>query len=270
MTPDATAQPRPAASRRPDLPDRLLAGLTIAAVALAAALLALKPLLGPAFQRAGTPLLQGSAILGALLLLMPFAYVVAKRGGGSASPNRWLIAHVLASLAGLVLVVLHSGGQLLSPPSVMLYALAGLVATGVNARLRTAREMAATLGRKRAAFATPDPALRERLRALIAAKQQLLARLDASAREATFSVTLRHALRRPILALRYTRLARREAVLIGARGSVGVAQAWGRPMHLALASLFLAALLVHVVAVTFFAGYVAAGRPITWWHLTAW
>jgi hypothetical protein len=29
-------------------------------------------------------------------------------------------------------------------------------------------------------------------------------------------------------------------------------------------------LVIHVVTVTFFAGYVAAGEPITWWHLRAW
>ena len=28
--------------------------------------------------------------------------------------------------------------------------------------------------------------------------------------------------------------------------------------------------LTHVVTVTFFAGYVAGGGPITWWHLTEW
>jgi hypothetical protein len=29
-------------------------------------------------------------------------------------------------------------------------------------------------------------------------------------------------------------------------------------------------LVIHVVTVTFFAGYVAGGEPITWWHLRAW
>ena len=29
-------------------------------------------------------------------------------------------------------------------------------------------------------------------------------------------------------------------------------------------------LVIHVITVTFFAGYVADGGPITWWHLTAW
>ena len=55
-----------------------------------------------------------------------------------------------------------------------------------------------------------------------------------------------------------------------ARASVGAAQAWWRPLHLALAATFIVGLLIHVVMVTFFAGYVAEGRPVTWWHLTAW
>ena len=57
---------------------------------------------------------------------------------------------------------------------------------------------------------------------------------------------------------------------MGTRASVGFAQAWWRPLHLAIAALFVAGLLVHVVTVTFFAGYVADGGRITWWHLMDW
>jgi len=39
---------------------------------------------------------------------------------------------------------------------------------------------------------------------------------------------------------------------------------------MALAWLFLAGLILHVIVVTFFAGYVAEGRDIYWWHLAAW
>lgn len=255
---------------RKDLADRHLRLLVMVAVAVTAAGLLLKAFLPAAFQRPGTPLMQSSAILGAFLLLAPFAYVIAKRTGIARSPNRGLIAHIGASLAGLVLVVLHSGGELFSPPSTMLYALAGLVISGAYARLRVARDMASTLGGKLAAFAPPDPALQQELRRLIGEKSELLAKLDPQAREATFSVNLRHCLKSPRLAWRYAKLARREAGLIGARSSVGSVQAWWRPLHLALAVVFLAALIVHVIAVTFFAGYVAQGRPITWWHVTAW
>ena len=47
-------------------------------------------------------------------------------------------------------------------------------------------------------------------------------------------------------------------------------EAWWRPLHLALAAAFVAGVVIHVVMVTFFAGYVADGGPVTWWHVTAW
>ena len=45
---------------------------------------------------------------------------------------------------------------------------------------------------------------------------------------------------------------------------------WWRRAHIALAWTFLVGIAVHVVTVTFFAGYVADGGPIHWWHVTAW
>jgi hypothetical protein len=257
-------------SRRKDLADRQLRMLILAAVAVLLIILFLKPLLPADLQRPGSPLMQSLAIVGALLLLTPLAYVLAKRCGMSDVPNRWFIAHVVAAVAGFVLVVMHSGGALLRWPSLLLYALAGLVASGTYARLRAASDMASTLGRKQAAFAPPDPALHKQLHQLLGQKSELLARLEPEAREATFSVTLGHCLRHPRLACRYASLARREAALIGARRSVGYAQAWWRPLHLVLAALFLAGLVVHVVTVTLFAGYVAGGREIYWWHVARW
>ena len=257
-------------SRRVDLADGRLRMLVLAAVGVLVVYFLAKPWLGPAFHRAGSPLLQSMAILGALLLLVPFLYVVMKRGGHAEIPNRGLIAHIIASLAGAVLVAVHSTGTLFNYPSVMLYALAGLVITGAAGRLRLSRDMATTLGRKEAAFAPPDPALKAELRKLIAAKTALLAKLDPTASEATFSVNLRHWRRSPRLAFAYARLAAKEARLIGARSSVGQAQAWWRVVHLTLAGIFLLALVVHVVTVTFFAGYVAGGRTIYWWHIAQW
>ena len=262
--------PKSSGAIREDLADRHLLWLILGAIALIVLFFALKPFLPAAFQRPGTPLLQAFAIAGAVLLLVPFAFVLMKRTGASPIPNRWFIGHVVAALAGVILVVMHSGGQLLKLPSTMLYALAGLVVSGVIARLRLSHKMASTLGTKVAAFRSPDPALQKVLRGLIGRKSAILAVLEPAAREATFSVNLVHFLRNPILAWSYALLARRESRLIGARGSVNPMQAWWRPVHLALAALFLSALLVHVVTVTFFAGYVAGGRPITWWHISAW
>ncbi|MEZ5651762.1 MAG: hypothetical protein R3E87_14590 [Burkholderiaceae bacterium] len=261
------ASPRP--SRRPDLADRRLVALSIAAAVTLAAFASLRNAIPADWMRPGSPLLQTAAIVGSLLLLAPWAFSIGKRGGLSRQPNRLFVAHVLASLAGAVLVGMHALASLAGPPLVIVACLLCLLLSGAFARLRVAPMMAATLGTKTAPFAAPDPALRARLRAIIDAKRNLLARLDPRADEALFSVTLRHWARAPRLALAYQRLVRREAELIGARRSVPAVQAWWRPLHIALAWLFVAALFAHVVVVVFFAGYAADGE-IYWWHLADW
>ena len=143
-------------------------------------------------------------------------------------------------------------------------------ALGLWARLRGARRLAAVFASKTQVFAEPDAAARERLRRLIEEKKVLLKDLEPGASEGTFSVTLHHVLRRPGLSRAYLRLAREESRLLGTRAAVGAAQAWWRPLHIALAWLFALGVLIHVLTVTFFAGYVAGGRPITWWHFASW
>jgi NAD(P) transhydrogenase subunit beta len=46
-------------------------------------------------------------------------------------------------------------------------------------------------------------------------------------------------------------------------------KAW-TPFVVMTAIAFVLGVLIHVVTVSFFAGYVAGGGPITWWHLAAW
>ena len=115
-----------------------------------------------------------------------------------------------------------------------------------------------------------SPMLLHQLRAILMEKQVLLNRLDPAAIEAVFSPTLAHWLGHPLQSLAYVRLAHREAVLIGARGTVDKGLAVWRRIHLAGAALLTAGILIHVVTVTLFAGYVADGGPIHWWHLAAW
>ncbi|MEZ5659879.1 MAG: hypothetical protein R3E83_15505 [Burkholderiaceae bacterium] len=260
----------PAGARRPDLANRHLVMAAVAVVLVLAAFVMLRVHLPADQMRPGSPWLQSAAIAGALLLLGPFLFSAGKRSGRSRSPNRLFIMHVATSLSGMLLVGLHASVSLSGPPLVMVICLALLLLSGAYARIRVAPMMAATLGTKRAPFAPPDPALKNRLRALIAAKTTLLSRLDPRADEALFSVTLAHWLRSPRLAWAYQRLAREESVLIGARHSVPAAQAWWRPLHMALAWLFLLALLTHVIVVLFFAGYAAGDGEIYWWHLSAW
>lgn len=265
MRRDAAAE-----ARRPDLSDRALLRTLAVAASIVAVYYAAWPWLPPAWHAPGSPVLQSFAIIGSLLLLTPLAFTIAKRGGRTASPTVWFAAHVSASILGSVLVAMHAAGRMGRPPILLLLALLLLALTGALARIRLSRTMAATLGTKRAPFRAPQPGVQQRLRALIAEKTALLAKLDPAAKEATFSVTLAHIVRSPRLSLTYMRLAREESALIGARGSVGALQAWWRPLHILIAALFLAGLITHVVVVTFFAGWVAEGRAITWWHLAAW
>lgn len=255
---------------RPDLSNRRLAALTAGAIVAVALWFALRAWLPEAWRTPGSPPLYLVGAAGALLLLVPGAFALVKRGGRSRAPLRWFNLHVGCSLLGAVLIAAHSGGFLRRPPALLLLAIVALAALGVWARVRGAQQMAATFASRPHAFPPPDSQARDRLRALIEEKRLLLRQIDPAANEGTFSVTLPHLLRRPRRALAYRRLAREEARLIGARATVSRAQAWWRPLHLLLAWTFFLGVLIHVVTVTFFAGYVAGGGPITWWHLAAW
>lgn len=241
-----------------------------AVVAAIAAWFILRAWLPEAWRVPGSPALYLTGVAGVLLLLVPAAFAIVKRGGLTREPVRWFNAHVVCASLGAVLIAIHSGGYFRRAPALLLLALAALALLGVWARVRGSRRMAATFASKAPAFAVPDARTRERLEAVVSAKRRLLAELDPGAQEGTFSVALPHWLRSPRLAAAYRRLEREEARLLGGRRAVGPAQAWWRPLHLALAWIFVAGVAVHVVTVTFFAGYVAGGGPITWWHLAAW
>jgi len=255
---------------RKDLSDKRLLTFTAAAAGAIMLWFLGRGFLSEAWRVPGSPELYLAGVVGVILLLVPVAFVIAKRGGSGANPVNWFNAHVLCSLAGMVLIAIHSGGFLRRPPALLLLALLALAALGVWARVRGSKRIAATFASKAPAFRVPDAATRERLRALITEKRVLLAQLDPQANEGTFSVNLPHVIRSPRLALAYRKLAREETRLLGTRGAVSAQQAWWRPLHMALAWLFVLGVVIHVITVTFFAGYVADGGPITWWHLRAW
>ncbi len=244
-----------------------LIGCTIGAIALWFVLRAALP---EAWRTPGSPALYLAGVLGVILLLVPAAFSFAKRSGSGRDPLRWFRAHVWCSCAGAVLIAAHSGGFLRRPPALLLALLVALAVLGVWARLRGSRKMAATFGSKFARFEPPGETARVRLRELIAAKRDLLARLEPGASEATFSPTLRHVVGNPRLAVRYIRYAREESLLLGTRAAVGTAQAWWRPLHMAFAWLFVFGVVVHVLTVTLFAGWVADYGPVHWWHLAKW
>ena len=257
-------------SRRGDIPDHVLLALSAAALAAVVGWMLVIPDLPASLRAPGSPVLQSLAMLGAALALVPFAYALAKRSPRTRLPAAWLSAHALAALAGAVLVSVHAAGRLLEPPALLLLNLLALMGLGLWARVGGARAMADTFATRHRAFAPPDPALAVRLTEIVAEKRRLLPALDAAADEGTFSVTPAHWLASPGAARRYAALAREEARLTGQRASVGRAQGWWRPLHLLLAASFVAGLVVHVVLVTFFAGWVADGGEPYWWHVADW
>jgi hypothetical protein len=257
--------------KRPDLPDLTLIWIVgIAALAAMAWFLLVRQALPVAWRTPGSPELYFTGVAGALLLLVSMVFVVVKRSGRGELAPAWFVAHVVCSTLGTVLVLVHSAGYLRRPPALLLLALLGLIVLGVWARVRLSTRMAATFATKQRAFVPAGSENRAALASVIERKRALLASLDPAAQEATFSPALAHWLRAPRATLGYLRLVREENGFVGTRASVGMEQAWWRPLHLALAYLFVLGLVIHVITVTFFAGYVADGGPITWWHLTAW
>ncbi|MEM7748819.1 MAG: hypothetical protein AAF346_11240 [Pseudomonadota bacterium] len=228
------------------------------------------PALPEFMRKPGSPAIYLFGAAGSALLLVAAVFVFVKRTGRGGSPVNWFIAHVICSNIGFVLVAIHTTGKLDQMPALLLLNLVALMALGIWARLHASRAMADTFGNKLRGFSAGNDQRRAELKELIERKSNLLTQLDPDAHEATFSVALAHYFRRPFIALAYQRLVQEEQQLIGARASVGWVQAWWRPLHLTLAATFVLGLLIHVVMVTFFAGYVADGGPVTWWHVSAW
>ncbi|MCA8908124.1 MAG: hypothetical protein KDA64_09605 [Rhodospirillaceae bacterium] len=154
-------------------------GITLAAGLVAAAVFGAS---AAPWARPGSPLLQSLAIAGAVLLLVSFAAVLAKRFGRPGKAG--FRAHVVLASLGLAGVLAHWSFHVIQFPTLLLLLLLALVALGVWSRSAGAAQMAGTFGRKHAAFAPPAPATRERLRALIGEKRAMLAALDPAASEA--------------------------------------------------------------------------------------
>ncbi|QFU00824.1 hypothetical protein FIU83_04140 [Halomonas sp. THAF5a] len=202
--------------------------------------------------------------------MTPLLFSLAKRSPLSVSPPRWFAAHVLASMAGFIFISLHvAAGDLFSTPGVLYLLLVFLIVQGVVARVFLSRQFSRQFGSRESSFTVTDATRRE-LAEVIAAKSRLLTRLDPQASEALFSPNLRHAVRHPLLTCRYVRLASREARLVGARRRAGRPLSMWRRLHILAACLFLAGIVLHLVLVTFFAGYVAGDDAIYWWHLATW
>lgn len=255
---------------RPDISNRVLLLVSLAIPAAIVAYFLILPSLPRAMRVPGSPVLHLLGVAGAVLLLVPMVFALVKRTGSGESSPAWFVAHVLAASLGTVLVAVHSAGHLGRPPALLLLALAGLIVVGVWARVWLSRLIADTFGTKHTAFTSGRTEIRAALDEIRGRKVDLLRGLDPRADEALFSLTPRHWIRSPRLAARYAALVRREHRLIGTRATVPARQAYWRALHIALAHIFVLGLLVHVITVTFFAGYVSGGGDITWWHLADW
>ncbi|HJM51825.1 MAG TPA: hypothetical protein QGF63_18540 [Alphaproteobacteria bacterium] len=255
MPPERPALGRPAVLALAGLCALALVGHTV-----------LLPLLPPVWRLAGSAPLYLVGVAGALLLALPAVFALAKRNG--ASPRPWFVAHVLAGAAGLVLVVVHAAGHWGRPPVLLLLLALVLLLQGMRARIKVADKLAGVMASRPRTFeGAPE---RVALAELLERKRKLLASLDPAAEEAIFSPGPGHWLRHPGLTLAYQRLVRAEAGLLGARRAAGLELSRWRQLHMIAGWLLFAGLIVHVVTVTFFAGYVADGGDVHWWHVAAW
>lgn len=265
--------PAPAASR-PVIGNTLLRGLGIAVfAAILVYFLFLFPTVPEVWRTAGSPELYLTGVVGACLLLVSMVFSAVKRGGGGDLAPRLYVAHVTCAYAGTVLVAIHGTGNLGRPPALLYLAILGLIALGLYARVILSRRVARTFAEKHKSFAVGiSESKRERLRVVIGRKRALLVSLDPRANEGTFSLQPGHWFSKPMAAWKYATLVNEERDIMGTRQMVPAAQAYWWMAHRALAYLFVLGIVIHVITVTFFAGYVAdydMGK-ITWWHLTEW
>jgi hypothetical protein len=223
--------------RRPDIGNRVLIGMVVTIVLALLAYFLLLPSLPAVMRTPGSPVLYIVGVVGAALLLISMVFVLVKRTGRGGSPPAWFIAHVIGSSIGTVLIAVHSAGYLRRPPALLFLALAGLILLGVWGRVWLSRRISGTFGTKHAHFAALDADSRNALRDVIAQKVTLLRALDPAANEGTFSVTLAHWLRHPILAARYAAL-EREAWCRRSR-PIGGPPIWRSPTPLSRGCLFM-------------------------------
>lgn len=260
--------------RRFSQPTELTRRTLLAVVGCAVLAILFGYLISPAlplnWRTAGSKELYLTGVVGTFLILVPIAFSVIKRGGRSATPRFWFIAHILSGSLGGVLASIHAAGGWTRPPALLVVLILFLVIQGYWARSRLGDRLAVIMASRPDAFSTADPASVAALKTIISAKRELLEEIDAEAHEGTFSPTLMHWLGQPLRSLAYARLARSETSLVGARKSAGPLLAIWRRIHFLAAGLLIAGLIVHVTTVTFFAGYVADGSEISWWHLAEW
>ena len=216
----------------------------------------------------GSPLMQSLAIIGTLLLIITFYGVLSKRFG---KPGRiGTVIHIISANLGTILVIVHSGGTILVTPGSLIILLFIIMLLGGVLRIVMPLNFSNTFGTKLRGFTSLEDNTRQELREIISAKEDILAQVEPNAQEGLFSLRLQHWIKAPFLAYRYRTLEKVEEKIIGYRNSVKPIQAYCRRLHQVFSWLLLIGVTVHIITVTFFANYVADGRPIYWWHIKDW
>lgn len=256
--------------KRPDLSNQAILQLAAGALLLCGLFLGLRNLVLVDWSRPELPLRYLAGVAGAVLMIGPYLFSLGKRSGALRSPPRSFVIHALCGYSALVLLVIHSGGHFVQAPALLLLLALFLVLQGSWARVVMSRSLSSIFGSGHRALVHDLPVDRALLANLIADKIRLLETLDPTASEALFSPNLRHWLRAPLATFRYIRLDRHECRIVTAHRPLAPAQRYWRIAHIACAYALLAGLVVHVVLVLFFAGYVAGSEPVTWWHISDW
>ncbi|MDH3375829.1 MAG: hypothetical protein OEQ39_02550 [Gammaproteobacteria bacterium] len=228
--------------------------------------------------RPGSPIGQSLGICAGMVLLGTLYYVRVRRSENTrlAKPasQTW---HSLVSTLGATLAILHSQAALREWSTLVLLAIIGLLATGLYGRVIAPLRVGAAFGRSAVPYAVMEQpnATSNAVSDLIYAKRMLLKSLTDDTREGEFVLRWHHWTERPRAALRYHRLTLAERRLLArnplsASAEIPAMERLWRRLHLLLAAMFIVGLLAHVVTTVFFAGYVADGREIYWWHITKW
>lgn len=255
------------------LADRWLVGLLLA---LLLGVVGSYPAMGagqPGGVRPGDPPARLLAVVGSLLMGVGLLYPLAKRTAPISFARRWWHqGHLLLGALGAAMVMVHVSGRADKAPALVALAVLGLLALGAYGRLLASRLSHTTFSGDPFAFLPADPSRSSPLLSVAERKAALVTDLEPGAGEGSFSLTLRHWVRHPAASARFARLALREERLVARNrvlsgGPIGMLQRNWRLLHLLLVGLAGVGLLAHVVAVLFFAGFVAEGGDPYWWHL---
>jgi len=227
----------------------------------------------PEGLRPGDPIGHLLGAAGALLMSVGLLFPLVKRTSPLAYLKPWWHQlHLLLGATGAAMAAVHTCGRMGKAPTLVALAMLGLLALGAYGRLLAGRLAHTTFASDPSAFLPVGPPIDGRLLSLAKRRAAIAAGLKPDLEEGSFSLALGHWSRHPVASARFARLALEEELVVGSvrklpSGFIVLIQRNWRLLHLILVALMGLGLLAHVVAVLFFAGYVAEGGQIYWWHL---